>query len=66
MLGKILPFLKKKTAPAQSTDEVISVEYSSLDACICCGKYMVEGAGMVCEECMSKFANNSPIDGKTS
>lgn len=35
-------------------DEKISI-YSSLDACVCCRKYMPEGTGMVCDECMRKM-----------
>lgn len=31
------------------------MEYSSLDACVCCGRYMPEGIGMVCEDCLRKI-----------
>ncbi|MGI6012650.1 MAG: hypothetical protein ACOX8H_14385 [Ruminococcus sp.] len=29
--------------------------YSSLDVCVCCGRYMPEGTGMVCLECLKKY-----------
>ena len=39
---------QKKT---DAISEAFRIEYSSLDACVCCGRYMPEGTGMVCEEC---------------
>ena len=35
--------------------DVPNVEYTSMDACICCGRYMAEGTGLVCPECQKKY-----------
>lgn len=46
---------KKLEAGKTHSDEVRPIEYSSMDACICCGEYMPEGSGMVCIECQKKY-----------
>ena len=42
--------MKDEKKVSEKTKE--PVEYSSADACVCCGRYMPEGTGMVCEVCL--------------
>lgn len=46
---------KEKMKKKDTSQKERTVEYSSLDACVCCGRYMPEGTGMVCEECLKQY-----------
>lgn len=46
---------RSRQKKSNAISDAVRIEYSSLDACVCCGRYMPEGTGMVCEECKKIF-----------
>ena len=37
---------RSRQKKSDAISEAFRIEYSSLDACVCCGRYMPEGTGM--------------------
>ena len=64
MKGNSVKKKKVKTfiASKKENDRSKNMEYSSLDACVCCGRYMPEGIGMVCEDCLRKIYSEKWVD----
>jgi hypothetical protein len=50
------PLCQNPRQLVKTTDNVV---YDASDTCVCCGAYLPEGYGMVCDECLKKEREKS-------